>query len=75
MEAQVTGEILRVLSKMPEPRRPNVRHKLMDRLTVGLLAVICGANDWVTVVVYGQRKEAWLKTFLELPNGIPSHNT
>lgn len=75
MEAQVTGEILRVLEKMPDPREHNVRHKLLDILTIALLAVISGAAGWVNVALYARRKEAWLKTFLELPCGIPSHDT
>lgn len=75
MEAPVTGEILRALEKMPEPRQHNIRHKLLDILTIALLAVISGADGWVTVALYAQRKEAWFRTFLELPYGIPSHDT
>jgi predicted transposase YbfD/YdcC len=75
MDAHIPGEILRVLAKLPEPRRHNTRHKLIDILTLALLAVICGANDWVTVAAYARAKQAWLRTFLELPNGIPSHDT
>jgi predicted transposase YbfD/YdcC len=75
MDAQATREILRVLEEVPDPRRHNVRHKLIDLLTLGLMGVICGADDWVTVVEYAQAKESWLKTFLELPSGIPSHDT
>src|SRR3569623_378445 len=75
MDAQATREILRVLEEIPAPRRHNVRHKLIDLLTLGLMGVICGADDWVTVVQYAQAKESWLKTFLELPSGIPSHDT
>ena len=52
MDAQVTGEFLRVLEKRPEPPRHNTRHKLIDLLTVALLAVICGADGWVAVVVF-----------------------
>ena len=75
MEAHLPGEILRVLEQLPEPRRANTRHKLIDILTIALFAVICGAEDWVAVVAYGRAKQAWLKTFLELPAGIPSHDT
>lgn len=75
MDARVTGEILRVLEKMPEPRRHNVRHKLIELLTIALLAVLSGADGWVNVALYAHRKEAWLRTFLELPYGIPAHDT
>src|SRR5207247_6825709 len=36
---------------------------------------LCGAEGWVDIESFGKTKEAWLKTFLELPNGIPSHDT
>jgi len=47
----------------------------MDIVTIALMAVICGADDWGAVEDYGTAKEPWLKTFLELPEGIPSHDT
>ena len=75
MDVQATAEILRVFEKLPDPRRANARHKLLDILTVALLAVICGANGWEEVEAYGQAKFQWLQTFLELPSGIPSHDT
>lgn len=59
-----------------DPRiKRSQRHLLIDIITIAILAVICGANDWVAVAKYGQAKQAWLKTFLDLPNGIPSHDT
>lgn len=51
------------------------RHQLLDVVTIAILAVICGADTWVAVVQYGKAKEEWLRTFLALPNGIPSHDT
>jgi predicted transposase YbfD/YdcC len=75
MEVKPHGEILRALSQLPDPRRPNTRHRLIDILTIALFAVIGGADGWAAVVVYAKSKEAWLKTFLELPSGIPSHDT
>jgi predicted transposase YbfD/YdcC len=50
-------------------------HKLIDILTIALCALICGAETWVDVASFGREKRAWLETFLELPNGIPSHDT
>src|SRR4051812_30710726 len=50
-------------------------HLLVDILTITLCAVICGADDWVAVATFGETKERWLRTFLALPNGIPSHDT
>ena len=50
-------------------------HKLNDIIGVAICAVICGAENWVDIELYGNSKIAWLQTFLELPNGIPSHDT
>ena len=47
----------------------------MDIVSIAILAVLSGANDRVVVETYGNAKQAWLETFLELPHGIPSHNT
>lgn len=75
METQATARIPRAFLDMPDPRKKNITHRLTDVLTIALLAVLCGAEDWVTVQLYGQTKFQWLKTFLELPGGIPSHDT
>jgi hypothetical protein len=50
-------------------------HKLEDILVIVLCAVLCGAETWVDIVDFAKAKEAWLRTFLELPHGIPSHDT
>ena len=50
-------------------------HLLLDIVTVALCAVLCGAGGWVAVATFGQAKAAWLRTFLALPGGIPSHDT
>lgn len=75
MDAQATAKIPRAFMDMPDPRQKNVTHRLIDLLTIALFAIICGADDWVTVALYGRAKIDWLKTFLELPGGIPSHDT
>jgi predicted transposase YbfD/YdcC len=50
-------------------------HRLVEIVTIALCGVICGADDWVAIEAFGQEKEAWLRTFLSLPGGIPSHDT
>jgi predicted transposase YbfD/YdcC len=63
-------------AQMSDPRIDRTKlHKLIDILTIAICAVICGADSWVAIELYGCTKYEWLKTFLELPNGIPSHDT
>lgn len=50
-------------------------HRLVEIVTIALCGVICGADDWVAIEAFGQEKEDWLRTFLALPGGIPSHDT
>jgi hypothetical protein len=59
----------------PRKNNHNKRHKLGDILVLVILAVICGADDWVSVEEFGKEKKDFLKKFLELPYGIPSHDT
>jgi hypothetical protein len=51
------------------------RHKLIDIVIIAIAAVICGADGWVAVAASGRAKERWLRRFLDLPHGIPSHDT
>ena len=51
------------------------RHKLLDIVAIAICATICGADSWVHVEMFGRSKEEWFRTFLELPGGIPSHDT
>ena len=75
MDAPATAEILRYMSTIPDPRRHNRIHLLNDLITIAIFAVICGADGWVEVAEYGRRKQAWFKTFLALPGGMPAHDT
>lgn len=62
--------------ELKDPRTGRmVQHYLIDIITIALCAVISGADDWVAVEQFGHEKEAWLSSFLRLPNGIPSHDT
>lgn len=63
-------------SKVTDPRKDRTKdHKLIDIIAIAVCAVICGAEGWTDIENFGQSKEMWLRTFLELPNGIPSHDT
>ncbi len=70
------ASLLSHFANLPDPRIDRTkRHKLIDIITIAICGVICGANDWVAIEAYGQAKESWLRQFLALPNGIPSHDT
>ena len=61
---------------LPDPRVERTKdHLLIDILTIGLCAVLCGGEGWTDMATFGQARERWLRTFLALPNGIPSHDT
>ncbi|NEO64241.1 MAG: transposase family protein, partial [Moorea sp. SIO4G2] len=63
-------------SDLKDPRVDRSKlHKLIDIITITICAVISGADTWVDIELYGKTKYKWLKKFLELPNGIPSHDT
>lgn len=51
------------------------KHKLIDIITISICAVVCGADGWEDIELYGITRKKWLGEFLELPNGIPSHDT
>ncbi len=64
------------LEQINDPRREiTKRHKLIDILVIAICATVCGAEAWTEMEEFGEAKEDWLRTFLELPNGIPSHDT
>jgi predicted transposase YbfD/YdcC len=63
------------LDCIKDPRRPNTRHLLHDILLLAICALISGADSWTQVAEYGRSKLDWFQEFLELPNGIPSHDT
>ncbi len=63
-------------SQLEDPRLDRKkRHSLIDIIAITVCAVIAGADSWLDVEDFGQCKEDWLRSFLELPNGIPSHDT
>jgi predicted transposase YbfD/YdcC len=75
MDGRATGGILRAFRDMPDPRAQNVTHKLHDMIVVAACAVLCGASGWADVELFANSKLAWFRTFLDLPGGVPSHDT
>ncbi len=77
MEAQnINASIETHFGSITDPRiERNKLHLLVDILTIAICASVCGADKWEDVEDFGKAKEAWFRTFLALPNGIPSHDT
>jgi predicted transposase YbfD/YdcC len=73
--ADALGGFLRFFGDIPDPRGCNTIHSLSDILVLAFCAVMCGAQGWVDVEMFGKSKLTWFKTFLQLPAGIPSHDT
>ena len=68
--------ILDHFDDLDDPRVERTRrHQLVDIIAIAICAAICGADSWVHVELFGRSKLEWFQTFLELPNGVPSHDT
>src|SRR4051812_37543058 len=64
------------LEALEDPRCEwRVEHRLLDILVIAVCAVLGEAESFEDIALYGRCKRDWLGTFLELPNGIPSHDT
>lgn len=77
MPAKEPSRLVEALQDVPDPRRQckNLRHPLADVLALGFCGVLCGCEDFVEIEAFGRSKEAFFRRFLELPQGIPSHDT
>ena len=76
MATKPAQSITKHFASVKDPRIGNAkRHLLLDIIVIAICAAICGANTWVEVELWGKANRKWLATFLELPNGIPSHDT
>lgn len=73
---KATSELWSIFGQIDDPRSDiNKLHKLEDILLIGIIAVICAADTWKNMETYAKAKEQFLRSFLELPNGIPSDDT
>lgn len=75
MEAEAIALIMRIFWDMSEPRKDNKRHRLIDIITIVLLGVIGGNDDYPSIEEYACDKEEFLRKFLLLPGGMPSVST
>jgi predicted transposase YbfD/YdcC len=76
MSIQPKATIEECFSELEDPRIDRTKqHKLIDILVIAICAVICGSDSWVDVATFGEAKREWFERYLELPNGIPSHDT
>jgi predicted transposase YbfD/YdcC len=76
MGETVGSKLVEHFSLLTDPRiLLKNRHKLTDIVIITVCAVLAGADEWVEIAGFGKAKEDWFRKFLELPNGIPSHDT
>jgi hypothetical protein len=75
MDEQATEGLLRFFRSIQDPRAANASHEFSDILSIAILAVLCGSESWAAVEAWGWGNHPWLASFLELPHGIPSHDT
>lgn len=69
-------DMILIVKKQEDTRyAPNIRHKMEDIILIVLFAILAKCNEWTEIESFAKKKEKWLKKHLELPNGIPSHDT
>ena len=70
------GSIKKYFRRLKDPRVVGrSRHLLVDIIVLAICGVIADCDDWPEIVLFAQKRLAWFKRFLNLPNGVPSHNT
>ena len=74
-EKQQIKELQEHFAEVTDPRAENVSHRLLDMIVLAICGIISGADSWVEVEAYGNAKSWWFGELLELPHGIPSHDT
>ncbi len=76
MEKRPRLDLIIMIREIEDPRIDRTRwHNLVDILGIAICALWCGADSFEDMALFGECKKGWLGTFLELPNGIPSHDT
>src|SRR5688572_6681171 len=76
MDPMPLGDLRTHFAPLDDPRMERTKlHQLLDIIVIAICAVMCGADSWVEIEEFGNAKRTWFRTFLALPNGIPSHDT
>jgi predicted transposase YbfD/YdcC len=76
MEEVELRDLETIFAQVEDPRMERTKlHRLRDIIILAICGVICGAEGWVEIEEFGKAKEAWFTELLQLPNGIPSHDT
>lgn len=76
MRSESDISLIKHFTELEDPRIDRTKqHQLLDIIIIAICGVICGADNWVDIELFGKSKLKWLRKFLELPNGIPSHDT
>lgn len=69
-------DMIKIIKKQEDLRyQPNTKHKMEDIVLITLFAILAKCNEWTEIESFARKKEKWLKKYLKLPNGIPSHDT
>ena len=69
-------DLISIFAGTPDPRiERRKKHQLIDIMIITMCAVLSGADTWIDIEAFGHARKSWLKPFLKLPNGIPSHDT
>ena len=74
MTKSVVAAIQEHFGELTDPRRREPTYPLIEMVTMALCAVICGADDFVAIAKFARTKKDWFAQFLDLSNGIPSHD-
>lgn len=72
----MSQNIIEIFDKIPDPRKGNaIQHKLSEVLIIAVLSVLCGMEHFTEMEMFAQEQQEWLKKYLKLENGVPSHDT
>lgn len=76
IENKGINDMITIIKKQNDTRyQPNIKHKMEDIILITLFAILAKCNEWTEIETFAKKKEGWLRKYLELPNGIPSHDT